>query len=61
MNFRMFESCTGIDVVRAQHLDLTGGNISSFEMIEVGNLLWRLPPCSHSFAVEVPRGLRSST
>ena len=33
-NFRMFESGAGIDVVRAQHLDLSGRSISSAAMIE---------------------------
>jgi D-aspartate ligase len=33
-NFRMFEDCNGIDVVRALHLDLTGRSISSSPMIE---------------------------
>jgi hypothetical protein len=34
MNFRMFESTAGIDVVRAQHLDLTGRCIDDSKMIE---------------------------
>jgi predicted ATP-grasp superfamily ATP-dependent carboligase len=34
MNFRMFESAAGIDVVRAQHLDLTGHCICDSKMIE---------------------------
>jgi D-aspartate ligase len=33
-NFRMFETCAGIDVVRAQHLDLTGQLIPRAPMIE---------------------------
>ena len=34
MNFRMFESSAAIDVVRAQHLDLTGRNVSRAQMID---------------------------
>jgi predicted ATP-grasp superfamily ATP-dependent carboligase len=34
MNFRMFENAAGIDVVRAQHLNLTGRNITCAKMIE---------------------------
>lgn len=34
MNFRMFENGAGIDVVRAQHLNLTGRSIECPEMIE---------------------------
>jgi predicted ATP-grasp superfamily ATP-dependent carboligase len=34
MNFRMFENVAGIDVVRAQHLNLTGRSIDCTEMIE---------------------------
>jgi D-aspartate ligase len=33
-NFRMFENTAGIDVIRAQHLDLTGRSIDCSEMIE---------------------------
>jgi D-aspartate ligase len=33
-NFRMFENTAGIDVVRAQHLDLSGRRIDSTQMIE---------------------------
>ena len=33
-NFRMFETATGIDVVRAQHLDLSGKGISDAALIE---------------------------
>jgi D-aspartate ligase len=33
-NFRMFEDCNGIDVVRALHLDLTGRSVRSSPMIE---------------------------
>jgi D-aspartate ligase len=34
MNFRMFENMAGIDVVRAQHLDLTGRGVDNSQMIE---------------------------
>ena len=34
MNFRMFENDAGIDVVRAQHLNLTGRNFPSSTMIQ---------------------------
>ena len=34
MNFRMFENEAGIDVVRAQHLNLTGRDVTCAEMIE---------------------------
>ena len=34
MNFRMFENAAGIDVVRAQHLNLTGRNFTCPKMIE---------------------------
>ena len=34
MNFRMFENSAAIDVVRAQHLNLTGHSIDSPKMIE---------------------------
>jgi predicted ATP-grasp superfamily ATP-dependent carboligase len=34
MNFRLFENHSGIDVVRAQHLDLTGRAVNISEMIE---------------------------
>jgi len=33
-NFRMFENDAAIDVVRAQHLDLTGRNVDDHEMTE---------------------------
>jgi D-aspartate ligase len=33
-NFRMFENCEGIDVVRALHLDLTGRGVHRSPMIE---------------------------
>jgi D-aspartate ligase len=33
-NFRMFENSAGIDVVRAQHLDLSGRNIDNAALIE---------------------------
>jgi predicted ATP-grasp superfamily ATP-dependent carboligase len=33
-NFRMFENAAGIDVVRAQHLDLSGLRIEAADMIE---------------------------
>ena len=33
-NFRMFESSAGIDVVRAQHLDMSGRSIVAADMIE---------------------------
>src|SRR5262249_5185950 len=33
-NFRMFEDCNGIDVVRALHLDLTGRSLCNAPMIE---------------------------
>jgi D-aspartate ligase len=33
-NFRMFENVTAVDVVRAQHLNLTGRSIECSEMIE---------------------------
>jgi D-aspartate ligase len=33
-NFRMFENGAGIDVVRAQHLDMSGRHIDCSEMIE---------------------------
>jgi predicted ATP-grasp superfamily ATP-dependent carboligase len=33
-NFRMFQSCAGVDVVRAMHLDLTGRAVPREEMIE---------------------------
>ena len=33
-NFRLFEGCNGIDVVRALHLDLTGRRFDSSPMIE---------------------------
>ena len=34
MNFRMFEDGAGIDVVRAQHLNLSGRNIERSKMVE---------------------------
>jgi D-aspartate ligase len=34
MNFRMFENYAGLDVVRAQHLDLTGHAVECSAMIE---------------------------
>jgi D-aspartate ligase len=34
MNFRMFEDRAGIDVVKAQHLNLTGRNIDRSQMVE---------------------------
>ena len=34
MNFRMFESSAAIDVVRAQHLNLTGRSVDGAQMIE---------------------------
>jgi predicted ATP-grasp superfamily ATP-dependent carboligase len=34
MNFRMFESSAAVDVVRAQHLDLTGRNIAPSQMVD---------------------------
>jgi hypothetical protein len=34
MNFRMFENSAGIDVVRAQHLDLTGRIVDRSRMVE---------------------------
>ena len=34
MNFRMFETNAGIDVIRAQHLNLTGRDIDCAQMIE---------------------------
>jgi len=34
MNFRMFENNAGIDVVRAQHLNLTGRSVANPPMIE---------------------------
>jgi hypothetical protein len=34
MNFRMFENTAGIDVVRAQHLDLSGRHIDNAAPIE---------------------------
>jgi D-aspartate ligase len=34
MNFRMFENAAGIDVVRAEHLNLTGRSIDCAKMIE---------------------------
>ena len=33
MNFRMFENASGIDVIRAQHLDLTGRSVDRTPMI----------------------------
>ena len=38
LNFRMFETSAGIDVVRAQHLNLTGRSIRGSPMVE-GRLL----------------------
>ena len=34
MNFRMFESSAAVDVVRAQHLDLTGQNVALSQMVD---------------------------
>jgi D-aspartate ligase len=34
MNFRMFENAAGVDVIRAEHLNLTGRNIDCAKMIE---------------------------
>lgn len=34
MNFRMFETASAVDVVRAQHLDLTGRTIGCAEMVD---------------------------
>jgi predicted ATP-grasp superfamily ATP-dependent carboligase len=34
MNFRMFENSAGIDVVRAQHLDLSGRSIDNAALVE---------------------------
>jgi predicted ATP-grasp superfamily ATP-dependent carboligase len=47
MNFRMFENSTGIDVVRAQHLSLTGRHIDCTKMID-GRLFVVEPYCALS-------------
>jgi D-aspartate ligase len=42
-NFRMFEDCEGIDVVRALHLDLTGRGVQRSTMIEGRTFIVELP------------------
>ena len=39
MNFRMFEDGAGIDVVRAEHLDLTGRKFEDPQMVEGRSLI----------------------
>ena len=39
MNFRMFEDGAGIDVVRAEHLDLTGRKFEDHQMVEGRSLI----------------------
>jgi D-aspartate ligase len=55
MNFRMFETNTGIDVVRAQYLNLTGRSIEYSEMIEN-----RLFVVEHWYLLSQIRGGRRS-
>jgi D-aspartate ligase len=52
MNFRMFENTAGIDVVRAQHLDLSGRSIDQGTSIE-----GRLFTVESFYALAVLRGL----
>jgi D-aspartate ligase len=55
MNFRMFENSAGIDVVRAQHLDLSGRHIEQATPIE-GRLFTVESFYAMSFLRHSPRG-----
>lgn len=54
-NFRMFENCAGIDVVRAQHLDLSGRRIENAAPIE-GRLFTVETFDLMAFVLGLPRG-----